>query len=98
MQEVGPEKLAGWLLEKKREGYAILGLEQTLEAVPLPDYKFERKTVMVLGREREGIPPELLSILDRALVIPQFGVIRSLNAHVSGSLALYEYTRCFLRD
>ena len=93
VQEVKPEGLARWLLQKKQEGYTILGLEQTSEALPLPDFQFSEKSVMLLGKEREGIPADLLSILDQALVIPQLGVIRSLNAHVSGSIALYEYTK-----
>lgn len=91
------DELQSWLNDKKKEGYVVLGLEQTSEAVPLPQYNFPKKAVMLLGREREGIPPNLLSLLDQALVIPQLGVIRSLNAHVSGSIALYEYTRHFLQ-
>ena len=37
--------------------------------------------------------PQVLSLLDVALEIPQLGIIRSLNVHVSGAIALYEYTR-----
>ena len=32
-------------------------------------------------------------MLDATVEIPQQGVIRSLNAHVSGGIAMYEYTR-----
>jgi tRNA G18 (ribose-2'-O)-methylase SpoU len=49
--------------------------------------------VLVLGAEREGIPAELLVLLDGCVEIPQLGLIRSLNVHVSGAIALYEYTR-----
>jgi tRNA guanosine-2'-O-methyltransferase len=35
----------------------------------------------------------VLQLLDATLEIPQLGVIRSLNVHVSGAIALYEYTR-----
>ena len=34
-----------------------------------------------------------LNILDQCIEIPQFGVIRSLNVHVSGALCLWEYTK-----
>lgn len=34
-----------------------------------------------------------LQMLDATVEIPQQGVIRSLNAHVSGGIAMYEYTR-----
>lgn len=36
---------------------------------------------------------QVLAVCDATLEIPQLGMIRSLNVHVSGSLALYEYTR-----
>ena len=89
-----PEDLPGWLTQQRERGYTLLGLEQTEGAVPLPNYAFPPRTVLLLGAEREGIPPHLLRLLDQALVIPQLGLIRSLNAHVSASIALYEYTRC----
>lgn len=49
--------------------------------------------VLVLGREKEGIPVEIIHMLDACIEIPQLGVVRSLNVHVSGALALWEYTR-----
>ena len=68
-----------------------MGLEQTAESQPLPSVQFPRKCVLLLGREREGIPPELIELLDATIEIPQLGVIRSLNVHVSGAIALYQY-------
>lgn len=49
--------------------------------------------VLVLGREKEGIPVDIIHILDACVEIPQLGVVRSLNVHVSGAIALWEYTR-----
>lgn len=43
--------------------------------------------------EREGIPVELIHLLDDCVEIPQFGVVRSLNVHVSGALVMWEYTK-----
>lgn len=37
--------------------------------------------------------PQVLHLLDMVVEIPQFGVIRSLNVHVSASMLLWEYTR-----
>ncbi|KAL3619436.1 hypothetical protein CASFOL_037006 [Castilleja foliolosa] len=82
-----------FLEKKKQEGFAILGLEQTANSFALDQYKFPRKTVLVLGREKEGIPVELIHMLDACIEIPQLGIVRSLNVHVSGAIALWEYTR-----
>ena len=45
------------------------------------------------SNEREGIPAELIQLMDDCIEIPQFGTIRSLNVHVSASLLVWEYTR-----
>lgn len=73
--------------------YSLVGLEQTAESTQLPAFRFPPKSVLVLGREKEGIPPEIISVLDATVEIPQLGVIRSLNVHVSGAIAMYEYTK-----
>ncbi|KAL8244568.1 hypothetical protein R6Q59_010826 [Mikania micrantha] len=91
--EVPVSNVKGFLEKKKQEGFSILGLEQTANSVALDQYVFPKKTVLVLGREKEGIPVELIHILDACVEIPQLGVVRSLNVHVSGAIALWEYTR-----
>lgn len=73
--------------------YSLVGLEQTAESTQLPSFTFPSKTVLVLGREKEGVPPEIIALLDATVEIPQLGVIRSLNVHVSGAIAMYEYTK-----
>lgn len=73
--------------------YRIIGLEQSIGSKPLPEFKFPEKSVLVLGRETTGIPPHIFQVLDCCLEIPQLGIVRSLNVHVSGALAVYEYTR-----
>lgn len=45
------------------------------------------------SNEKDGIPANLLSVLDVAVEIPQLGVVRSLNVHVSGALFVWEYAR-----
>ncbi|KAI5327950.1 hypothetical protein L3X38_027346 [Prunus dulcis] len=52
-----------------------------------------RILVLVLGLENEGVLVDIIHVLDACLEIPQLGVVRSLNVHVSGAIALWEYTR-----
>jgi len=49
--------------------------------------------VLVLRREKEGTPVNLIQVLDACTEIPQLGVRRLLNVHVSGGIAVWEYTR-----
>ncbi|XP_056465736.1 probable methyltransferase TARBP1 [Gadus chalcogrammus] len=95
--EVKPVELTDFLQLKKSEGYCIVGVEQTANSQSLQDYQFPEKTLLLLGNEREGIPANLLQLLDVCVEIPQQGVIRSLNVHVSAALLVWEYTRQHLQ-
>ncbi|KAL4172509.1 hypothetical protein KRP22_007673 [Phytophthora ramorum] len=95
LEEVRPQgdDLRQALLRWKSEGYTIVAVEQTASSVSLADYTLPRKMVLVLGREKEGIPVDVLQLVDVCVEIPQFGLVRSLNVHVSGALMLWEYTQ-----
>ena len=91
--EVAESNLLEWMLQKRSQGFTLIGVEQTAESTSLPDFVFPCKSVLLLGREREGIPMQFLQLLDHTVEIPQLGLIRSLNVHVSGAITLYEYSR-----
>ncbi|WSA98930.1 TrmH family RNA methyltransferase [Streptomyces sp. NBC_01794] len=80
----------GWLARQRERGVRIIGVELADEAVRLGDLPAARQpTVMVLGHEQRGIPPEALDLLDECVEIPMVGTGASLNVAVAGSLALY---------
>uniref|UniRef100_A0A8C6X300 tRNA (guanosine(18)-2'-O)-methyltransferase TARBP1 n=1 Tax=Naja naja TaxID=35670 RepID=A0A8C6X300_NAJNA len=91
--EVKPFQLIEYLEQKKTEGYFIIGVEQTAKSCNLMEYCFPEKSLLLLGNEHEGIPANVIQHLDTCVEIPQQGVIRSLNVHVSGALLIWEYTR-----
>ena len=94
MREVPVYALTSYLQGMRRKGYTILGLEQTDNSNILGETShLPSKCVLLLGREKEGIPVELLQEIDFCLEIPQYGVIRSLNVHVSAALAIWEITK-----
>jgi len=73
-----------------------VAVEQARGSVPLHHFDFTRdgmQTLLLLGAEKEGVPAHLLSLVDACVEIPQSGLLRSLNVHVSCSLALWEITR-----
>jgi tRNA (guanosine-2'-O-)-methyltransferase len=80
-----------WLAGERQAGTNILGVELADEAIRLADLApARRRTVMVLGHEATGIPPEVLDLLDGAVEIPMIGTGSSLNVAVAGSLVLYK--------
>ena len=81
------------LKKLKQEGYTLVGLEQTTNSTTLSDYKFERKTAIVVGSEREGLSQDNLDLLDAVVEIPVWGMPNSYNVATATSLAIYEYCR-----
>ncbi|XP_034196390.2 tRNA (guanosine(18)-2'-O)-methyltransferase TARBP1 isoform X1 [Osmia lignaria lignaria] len=91
--EVKPHQLCKFLLDKKEMGWSLVGLEQTVNSVNLINMKFKKKTILVLGNEKDGIPANLISLFDTCIEIPQAGIIRSLNVHVSGAICIWQYSK-----
>jgi tRNA G18 (ribose-2'-O)-methylase SpoU len=79
------------------EGYRIVGLEQTNRSHDLMHYQFARKTVLVLGSERQGITPDVLACLHESVEIPVWGMPYSYNVATAATMAVYEYCRQFPR-
>lgn len=80
-----------WLETERAKGSRIVGVELADEAIRLADLPAaDRRTIMVLGHEATGIPPEALDLLDCAVEIPMIGIGYSLNVAVAGSLVLYK--------
>ena len=77
----------------RREGYRLVGLEQTTGSLDIHAYQFPRRTALVLGNERSGLTPELLALLDETVEIPVWGLPYSYNVATAATMALYEYCR-----
>ena len=59
----------------------------------LPELQLDGDVVLVLGSERDGLPPEVLERCDERASIPQPGGVESLNVAMAGAIALYELAR-----
>jgi tRNA G18 (ribose-2'-O)-methylase SpoU len=95
---LGAEQSVSWqwyrdivpVLEKlKKEGYAVAAVEQTEDAQELPAYHPPQKIALLVGREIEGIEPEVLTSCDTVLEIPMFGKKESFNVAQAAAMALY---------
>ncbi|WP_431946549.1 TrmH family RNA methyltransferase [Actinacidiphila sp. bgisy167] len=77
-------------MQRRRDrGAHVFGLELADEAVRPADLPAARRTtVVVLGHEQHGIPPEALDLLDLAVGIPTVGTGAGLDIAAAGSPAL----------
>ena len=71
----------------------ILTTYLAAESVSLHAIDFTAPTALVFGNEHEGVSEEIRKLADRNFVIPQVGIIRSLNISVACAVSLYEAFR-----
>lgn len=83
------EDIKSLITELKSDGYMVAALEQTKSSVALPEFTPPTKIAVLLGREVEGIEPEILSQCDVALEIPMFGKKESFNVVQAAAMTLY---------
>lgn len=86
-------RLPDWLHQQQQAGYTLVAMDANPAAVPLTQFMFPLRLVLLLGQELTGIPPNILHQCDYSVTIPQFGLIESLNVQTAGSIAIYEYIR-----
>ena len=79
--------------ELKSEGYVIISVEQTENAVPLQNFKPEQggKYALVFGNEVDGVQQSVVDASDMSLEIPQYGTKHSLNVSVSVGVTLWQF-------
>ncbi|MBU0972491.1 MAG: hypothetical protein KKC20_17730 [Proteobacteria bacterium] len=82
--------LATTLLEKKNQGFRIIGVETMPESVPCHAYAWPSKAVLVFGNEEYGISTHVLPVMDDLVHIPMFGKKNSLNVANAVAAILFQ--------
>ena len=76
----------------KREGYTIVGLEQTENSISISAFQVPKKVALILGEEVNGIPGDIITLCDSCIEIPMKGKKESFNVSVAAGIALYALT------
>ena len=96
---------AGWLTVRqyedagecfgavRRQVDRIYTTHLSSDAVSLFDMELTGRIALVFGNEHSGVGEEILSYSDGNFVIPQMGIIQSLNISVACAVTLYEAYR-----
>jgi tRNA (guanosine-2'-O-)-methyltransferase len=71
----------------------ILTTHLSSTAISLYSIDFTSPVALVFGNEHDGVSEEIRAIADGNFVIPQMGMIRSLNISVACAVSLYEAFR-----
>jgi tRNA (guanosine-2'-O-)-methyltransferase len=77
----------------KKEGKTILATHLSSDAQQLFKLDLTVDTALVFGNEHSGVSQEVLELADGNFIIPQTGMIPSLNISVACAVTLYEAYR-----
>lgn len=71
----------------------ILTTHLSSDAVEIYDIDFTRSLALVFGNEHDGVSEEIRALADGNFIIPQVGIIKSLNISVACAVTIYEAYR-----
>jgi tRNA (guanosine-2'-O-)-methyltransferase len=85
---------AGECFKELRKRYQrILTTHLASDSVNLYEINFTGNIALVFGNEHSGVSDEIRQLADGNFLIPQMGIIRSLNISVACAVTLYEAYR-----
>ena len=79
--------------ELRKKYSKILTTHLSSDAVNLYETDLTQPVALVFGNEHSGVSEEIRSLADGNFIIPQTGIIRSLNISVACAVTLYEAYR-----
>ncbi len=76
----------------KQEGYRVYAIEQVDSAMKLDQFQPPKdiKSAYIFGHEVKGVDPEVVSLVDACIEIPQFGTKHSFNIAVSAGIVMWD--------
>ena len=79
--------------ELRKKFPLILTTHLSSSAISLFEIDFTNPVALIFGNEHDGVSEEIRALADGNFVIPQVGMIRSLNISVACAVSLYEAFR-----
>ena len=77
----------------KKRYSKIYATHLSASSVQLHELNLTESVALVFGNERTGVSEEILKYVDGNFIIPQVGIIKSLNISVACAVTLYEAFR-----
>lgn len=77
----------------REQGFTIYTTHMSSDAVSLYDVDLTKPVAIVFGNEHDGVSEEARTAADGNVIIPQVGMIQSLNISVACAVSLFEAMR-----
>ncbi|XP_011636209.1 probable methyltransferase TARBP1 [Pogonomyrmex barbatus] len=91
--QVEPRELQKFLLDRKNAGWSLIGIERTIHSVDIKTTPLEKKTIFILGNEKNGIPVNFIPLFDKCVEILQVNTKCPLSVHFTTAICIYQYIK-----
>ena len=71
--------------------YTIIGVDNIPGAMPIDDYVWPARPMMVYGTECSGLSKEMLDVCKEVVCIEQFGSIPSINVSSASAIVMHDF-------
>jgi len=71
----------------------VVAVDNVEGSVPIGDAELPERCVLLFGQEGPGLSAEALAAADGAVMIPQYGSTRSINAGAAAAIVVHEWVR-----
>ncbi len=95
---IGTYKVVPWEYKKtaieaieevRKKQYRVVAVEQAGSSIPYTKADYALPLALLVGNETSGVTTEALSMVDRIVEIPMWGINKSLNVIVSAAIVSY---------
>jgi tRNA (guanosine-2'-O-)-methyltransferase len=77
----------------RKNEFKVFASSISNDSKSLYDLDLTKKIAIVVGNEHRGVSEEAANLADEKFIIPQFGMVQSLNVSVATAVILYEALR-----
>jgi len=85
-----PQELA---TDLKDRGFTLYSTHLAKDSVSIHDIDWTQPSAIILGNENRGVSTDLTDLADKNIIIPMFGMVKSLNVSVATAVILFEACR-----
>lgn len=81
--------IRGVIKSLRKDNFSIVALEQSEDSQSIIQFQPSDNLAVIVGREVEGLEPEILKMTDIAIEIPMYGAKESFNVVQAAAMALF---------
>jgi tRNA (guanosine-2'-O-)-methyltransferase len=87
------DNIATCIVDVRKKYNKIYGTHLSTDSLSLYDLDLTDSVALMFGNEHIGISEEAINLLDDNFIIPQYGMVQSLNVSVACAVSLFEASR-----